>query len=109
VKLKDTYIEALSSGLPVICKWDRCIDNLIIDGVTGFTYKDEKEFVNALINITTNKELEKIMKVNINNTLNEYSIENFGQRVFNIYNNVLIDNKLHYSAYAVGEEYHDEH
>lgn len=93
-----TYIEALASGLPVICKWDRCIDNLIIDGVTGFTYKDEKEFVNILINITSNKELEKNMKVDIKNIVNEYSIENFGQRVFKIYNNVLIDNKVHYSA-----------
>jgi 1,2-diacylglycerol 3-alpha-glucosyltransferase len=93
-----TYIEALASGLPVICKWDKCVDNLIIDGLTGFTYENEKDFVNILVNITSNKELEESMKANIKNIVNEYSIENFGQRVIDIYNNVLTNNKVYYSA-----------
>lgn len=35
-----TYVEALASGLPVICMDDACIRELVRDGMNGFLYRD---------------------------------------------------------------------
>jgi 1,2-diacylglycerol 3-alpha-glucosyltransferase len=93
-----TYIEALASGLPVICRWDMCIKDLIINGETGFTYEKEEEFIEALINITSNKELRWNMSCNSQNIVKNYSVESFGSRVFNIYSNLLPGKDIGYSA-----------
>ncbi|KOF57194.1 glycosyl transferase [Clostridium sp. DMHC 10] len=91
-----TYIEALASGLPVICRWDMCIKDLIIDRQTGFTYKNEEEFKNALINIVLNEELKRHMGTNIQSKVRSYSVERFGERILEVYNTVLDQKDIHY-------------
>jgi len=86
-----TYIEALASGLPVICRWDMCIKDLVINGETGFTYTNEEQFINALVNLTSNKELENNIRKNSQSKVKDYSVENFALKVLNIYNNVIIN------------------
>lgn len=85
-----TYIEALACGCPVLCKYDRCIDGIIIDNKTGFTYDNAEEFNNKLKLI--NKELLKKMKCNCLEKSKEYSKETFGKKVEKIYTE-LIDSK----------------
>ncbi|MGL4372941.1 MAG: glycosyltransferase family 4 protein, partial [Turicibacter sp.] len=40
-----TYIEAMASGLPILCRYDLCIKDLVINGETGFAYENEEEFM----------------------------------------------------------------
>lgn len=39
-----TYIEALASGLPVLCRADPVLDGVVIDGVNGYQYRTPHEF-----------------------------------------------------------------
>ena len=39
-----TYIEAMASGLPLLCKKDDCLDSVIQNGQNGFVYDSRSEF-----------------------------------------------------------------
>ena len=40
-----TYVEAAASGLPLLCRKDPCLDDIIRQGENGFEYTEEKEFL----------------------------------------------------------------
>ena len=39
-----TYIEAASNGLPLVCRRDACLDDIIDEGINGFQYDTEEDF-----------------------------------------------------------------
>ena len=80
-----TYLEALASGCPVLCRWDSCVDGLIMEGNTGFTYNDGDEFMEDLKKLLYNKELRDTIKQNSITIANKYSKENFGLKVIDVY------------------------
>ena len=49
-----TYIEAAANGLPLICRQDPCLENVIIHGENGFEYVSEKEFLEAISIVCNN-------------------------------------------------------
>ncbi len=83
-----TYLEALSSGCPVVCKWDQCVDGVVIQGKNGFAYKKDWEFSEYVSDILLNKDLRDKMSKAAKLNSNEYSIELFGSRVMDTYNKV---------------------
>ncbi len=40
-----TYVEAAANGLPLLCRHDACLENVIRQGENGYEYNNEKEFV----------------------------------------------------------------
>lgn len=84
-----TYIEAMASGLPLLCRFDSCIKDLVTNKETGFTYQKEDEFINYLKIMTSNQVLKLHMKYTVKSKVNDYSMEYFGQRVEAIYKEVL--------------------
>lgn len=86
-----TYIEALACGCPVLCKYDKCIDGIIIDNKTGFTYDNAEGFNNKLKLI--NRELLQKMKYNCVEKSEEYSKETFGRKVEKIYEELIYSKK----------------
>lgn len=43
-----TYIEALASGLPVVCKYDEAVEGLIMNGINGYMYRNEGDFIKCV-------------------------------------------------------------
>lgn len=43
-----TYIEAAANGLPLLCRRDPCLKDVIIQGQNGYEYTCEREFLDAL-------------------------------------------------------------
>lgn len=80
-----TYLEALASGCPVICRWDLCIKDLIIDGQTGFTYNNEEELECALKKVLLNDEFREEIKKNSITQAQSYSKETFAKNIIAIY------------------------
>lgn len=81
-----TYIEALASGRPVIAKYDECLDNVLIDGKNGFLFDTKEELVNAIVRYHDLSDEEKIaMKKNAVDKADEFSVENFAEKVLNVY------------------------
>lgn len=47
-----TYIEAAANGLPLLCRKDACLRNVLKEGVNGFEYTSQEEFLDKLAVIT---------------------------------------------------------
>lgn len=51
-----TYIEAVANGLPLLCRQDDCLEDVIQDGVNGYEYTSNDDFLNKLSIIINNSE-----------------------------------------------------
>ena len=56
-----TYVEALANSLPLVCREDKCLINIIDQGKNGFTYTNEVEFVAHILTILHDRGLQKSM------------------------------------------------
>ena len=84
-----TYIEAQACGVPLVCRYDKCLDNVIINGENGFTYETEDEYVDRIFKILNNSHLHKKLKANTYKVVENFSKEKFGDDVENLYIKVI--------------------
>lgn len=81
-----TYIEALASGLPGLCRADESIEDVIIDGQTGYQYRSFKEFESCLYVLMNDKLAYTKMIYDVKEFVAcRYSSQVFGQQVSAIY------------------------
>ena len=97
-----TYIEAFASGIPVLCRADESIENVIIDGKMGYQYHSFKEFESCLYALIHSKELYHIMVGEAEEfAFKNYSSESFGEHVNEIYikaiNSYQLKHAFHYN------------
>ncbi|SFD34380.1 glycosyltransferase family 4 protein [Clostridium uliginosum] len=88
-----TYIEALSSGCPVVCKYDACIDGVIEQGKNGFSYKEKCEFTYYINKILRDTYLRDRMRKEAIIKANEYSSNIFANKVLDNYSGIIHANK----------------
>jgi len=88
-----TYIEALSSGCPVVCKYDPCIDGVIEQGKNGFSYKKKCEFTYYINKILRDTYLRERMKKEAIIKANQYSSNMFANKVLDKYSRIICANK----------------
>lgn len=80
-----TYIEALASGLPLLCRADECLDDVIIEGVNGYQYHSEEEFLKYFSEIVSGIENGKYTQEKITETADKFSKERFAETVESVY------------------------
>lgn len=51
-----TYVEAAANGLPLLCRQDLCLKDVLIPGENGYEFTNEFEFLNNIDNILKNPE-----------------------------------------------------
>lgn len=88
-----TYIEAMASGVPVICRKDPCVDGLVMNGVNGYTYVTEKDFQNCINKFISDEEHRQSSAKMAKEKAMEYSSQIFGERVSSIYEDLLSSSK----------------
>ena len=74
-----TYLEALASGIPLLCKQDECLEDLLEENKNGYTYTNEQDFFEKLekIQIPENlKTMSEYAKLSANKFSNEIFITN---------------------------------
>lgn len=54
-----TYIEAAANGLPLVCRKDSCLEDVIKEGVNGYEYSSPKEFFQAVRKVLEDEEWRK--------------------------------------------------
>jgi len=86
-----TYMEALASGLPSVCKSDLCIKDVIINGYNGFQYDSFESFENHINYIVDNREIYKSLSENARITAEKYTIGLFADKVESLYKNVIYE------------------
>ena len=88
-----TYLEALACGLPLICREDPVLRNVLEDGKNGYTYRSEQEFVEHTVRILEDRSLRREMRINALAKAEEYSSERFGKRMAALYEGVIRENR----------------
>ena len=80
-----TNIEALASGLPLICKKDECLDSIIKDSVNGWQYQKPSEFRQHIEELIYNDELRIKMSMSSISESQAYSFTGIAKRVEDVY------------------------
>lgn len=95
-----TYIEALASGIPLLCKYDQCLESVLVEGVNGFSYENPAEFIQKLTCILGSPDEYVELCHNAEITSRKYSKEVFGVKVIGVYQEALAHFKGHSSIRA---------
>lgn len=81
-----TYMEAMASGLPLLCRRDLALSGVIDEGVTGFTYSTGDAFAAHYHELSANPALRiAIGKAAQMRTIERYSISTFAKSCINVY------------------------
>ena len=84
-----TYIEALSSGLPALCRADECLEGVVENGKNGWQYESEEEFQTLLLRFAASPELRQQVHQGAVESAAKFSAEVFAQRVEKVYQDLL--------------------
>ncbi len=83
-----TYIEALASGVPVVAREDKCLEDILVQGVNGYMFTDKEGLYHGLDRILyLDKETD--YSVNAKNSVNKFSTDEFARRVEQVYHQVM--------------------
>lgn len=85
-----TYIEALASGIPALCRKDACLDSVITDGYNGFQYETYEFFKMHLQYILEREERRVEMGVCARQTAKLYSTWNFCTMAERLYKEAIV-------------------
>lgn len=91
-----TYIEAMANGLPLLCKRDSCLTEVISQGINGFQFENSEQF-EKMLNQSLDKEWLILAGKQSIATANKYDISYFGDSVEKIYLSAIskVANKYH--------------
>ncbi len=85
-----TYLEAMACGLPLLCRRDDCLYELIKQGENGFMYSDPEEFGTIASQLASSAELRERVALAAEKTIKEhYSKEAFASKMIKVYEEVL--------------------
>ncbi len=84
-----TYIEAAANGLPLICRKDPCLDDVIEEGKNGYSYTTEEEFLSYIIKMANDPEWRENAAKRSLEISKIFDKSVFGDSVEAIYNSLL--------------------
>ena len=89
-----TYIEALANRMPMVCKKDECLNEVIDDGVNGFVFEKKQDFIKYIISILNDKSLANKMGKKSFEKSRNFSKEEFGIKMEKLYISIVENNKI---------------
>ena len=85
-----TYIEAAANGLPLLCRKDPCLDDVLQDGINGYEYTCCKEFEEYLNDMLMDAEWRKTASEQSEKIAEIFGKEHFVESVETIYEEVAV-------------------
>ncbi len=83
-----TYIEAAANGLPLLCREDLCLCDVILPGENGYTYTNEDEFLKALDKIRLTPDWRAAAGIRSEEIAMGFDKKTFGEKIEKIYESV---------------------
>lgn len=83
-----TYFEALAAGVPVLCRRDACVEDVVEDGVNGWQYDSGEDFGRYLNAFCDSAELRAQMRAAARESSEKFSAEAFGKAAEQLYQSV---------------------
>jgi len=80
-----TYIEAAANGLPLLCRKDPCLEDVVKDGVNGYEYTGFADFSEHLTDILMDMEWRKSASEESERIAESFGKEHFVESVEHIY------------------------
>ena len=81
-----TYMEAMASALPLLCKADDCLKDVIVNGTNGLLYHTEEEFLRCFKALKNDASYRKRLGDMARQSIQErYSIEVFADSCVQVY------------------------
>lgn len=88
-----TYIEAMASGLPVVAKEDRCLEDILIDGENGYSFTNKEELMEGLDKVLFSEDAKKYSENSIR-IVSRYSTEEFAKNIEMVYEKVISEERI---------------
>ena len=84
-----SYLEALASGLPLLCREDEALKGVLEDGKNGFIYHTQEEYLDYAYKLLSDDELRKKLANGSYEKSNEFSTEAFASSMLKVYNEAI--------------------
>lgn len=84
-----TYIEAAANGLPLLCRQDDCLADVLQEGENGYEYTSAEEFLNAIDAVMHDPQWRSAAAKRSEEIAASFDKKNFGEAIENIYESVL--------------------
>lgn len=88
-----TYIEAIASGLPLVCRKDPCLYGVLEEGGNGYSYETIEEFVKGICKFFEEKEVFDNACRHSRKIAQSYGTRQFGIRVEDCYYKSLMESE----------------
>lgn len=88
-----TYIEALAAEIPLIVRYDKVLEDVLIDGKNGFFFHKTTELPEKILKLYENKELFKEIKNNTLKSVLKYDDKVFIENILNVYKKAIAKTK----------------
>lgn len=80
-----TYIEALASGLPVVCRYDEAVEGLIVNGFNGYMYRNKDEFKKSIKSLLNKNDDAQELRIKAKNSVERFSLNVFASDIERLY------------------------
>lgn len=84
-----TYIEAAANGLPLLCRQDDCLADVLQDGQNGYEYTSAGEFLHAIDEMAHNPTWRAAAAKRSEEIAASFDKKAFGEAIENVYESVL--------------------
>lgn len=84
-----TYVEAAANGLPLLCRQDLCLQDVLIQGENGYEYTNSEEFLEGLDSIVTDPRWRSQASRQSEQIAAGFDTDTFGDAVEAVYQSVL--------------------
>ena len=84
-----TYIEAAANGLPLLCRQDECLTDVLREGVNGYEYTCEEEFLQAIDTMMADPAWRESASRHSEEIAASFDKRNFADHIETIYRSVL--------------------
>ena len=84
-----TYIEAAANGLPLLCRQDDCLADVLQEGENGYEYTSAEEFLNAIDAMMHDEVWRSAAAKRSEEIAASFDKKAFGEAIENIYESVL--------------------
>ncbi len=84
-----TYIEAAANGLPLLCRQDDCLADVLQEGENGYEYTSAQEFLDAIDAVMEDDNWRAAAARRSEEIAAAFDKKNFGEAIENVYESVL--------------------
>lgn len=84
-----TYIEAAANGLPLLCRQDDCLADVLQEGENGYEYTSAEEFLHAIDVVMEDPEWRKAASRRSEEIAASFDKKAFGDAIEDVYESVL--------------------